>query len=195
MAEQQTAPQRTRRGLELATAAELGDLLHELSHSPEGRREVGRLIKKYKPDSAHAQAFTDVELEDKFEAFKTEQEQDRLKRESELANQELARQRHALLTGGADGAGRKYSEEQVKQIEELMIARGIRSYADGATIYGAINPPVDPDHEGGAPRHGASYDFPTVGTLSFEDFAKNPNAASRDMAHSLIDEFNRRKRA
>ena len=100
-----------------------------------------------------------------------------------------------MLTGGADGSGRKFSEDQVKEIEELMVSRGIRSYDDGATIYGTINPPVDPDHDGDAPRHGATYQFPTVGNLSFEEFAKNPNGVSRDMAHQLIDEFNRRKRA
>lgn len=187
-------PQLTKRGLALATAAELGDLLHELSHSKEGRREVGKLIKKYKPDSPHAQAFADVDLEDKFEAFKEEQEADRLRRESEAINRELARQRNALLTGGGDGSGRKFTEEQVKQIEELMQARGVRSYEDGATLYGALNPPVDPDHDE-LQRHGATFEFPTVNNMPFEEFAKNPAGASRNLAHQLIDEFQRRKRA
>jgi hypothetical protein len=189
-----TAPQRTKRGLDLATAAELGDLLHELTHDKRGRRGIAKLIKELKPDSPHAQAFTDVDIEDRFEAFKEEQEADRLRRESEAVNRELARQRNALLSGGPDGSGRKYSEEQVKQIEELMMSRGIRSYDDGATLFAATNPPVDPEHDE-APRHGATYQFPTVGNVPFEEFAKNPASASRDMAHQLIDEFNRRKRA
>lgn len=187
--------QRTRRGLDPATAAELGDLLHELTHDKRGRRGIAKLIKEIKPDSPHAQAFADVDIEDRFEDFKREQEEDRLRRESERINNELARQRNDLLTGGADGEGRKFSEDDVKKIEELMTARGIRSYADGAVIYGTLNPPVDPDHENGAPQHGATYQFPTIGNLSFEDFARNPNGASRDLAHSMITEFNRRKRA
>lgn len=193
MAEQ--TPQFSKRGLPLATAAELGDLLHELSHSKEARRELGKLIKKHKPESAHAEAFADVDLEDRFEEFERRQEEDRLRRESEAINRELVRQRNTLLTGGADGSGRKFSEDQVKEIEELMQSRGIRSYEDGATIYGTLNPPVDPDHEGAAPRHGATYEFPTVNNVPFEEFAKNPSLASRDLAHQMIDEFKRRQRA
>jgi len=187
--------QRTARGLDLATAAELGDLLHELTHDKRGRAGIAKLIKQIKPDSPHAQAFTDVDIEDRFEAFKEEQENDRLRRESEAVNRELARQRNMLLTGGSDGEGRRFTEDQVKEIEQLMQTRGVRSYEDGATLYAATNPPIDPDHENGAPVHGATYDFPSVGNLSFEDFAKNPNAASRNMAHQLIGEFQRRKRA
>ena len=187
-------PQRTPRGLDLATAAELGDLLHELTHSKEGRRAIAGVIRKVKPDSPHAQAFADVDIEDRFDAFRQEQEDDRTRRESEAVNRELARQRNALLTGGADGEGRKFTEDQVKEIETLMQARGVRSYEDGATLYAATNSPIDPDHEA-PPRHGATYEFPTVGNVPFEEFAKNPNAASRDMAHQLIGEFNRRRRA
>src|SRR5215471_3605528 len=186
--------QRTPRGLDLATAAELGDLLHELTHDKRGRAGIAKLIKQIKPDSPHAQAFTDVDIEDRFEAFKEEQENDRLRRESEAVNRELARQRSALLTGGGDGEGRRFTEDQVKEIEELMQQRGIRSYEDGATLYAATSPPVDPEH-GDVPLHGATYEFPTVGNLSFEEFARNPNAASRNMAHQLIGEFQRRKRA
>src|SRR5262252_4014617 len=181
---------RTKRGLDLATAAELGDLLHELTHDKRGRRGIAKLIKEIKPESAHAQAFADVDIEDRFEDFKREQEEGRLQRESEAINRELARQRNVLLTGGADGTGRKFSEDQVKEIEALMVTRGIRSYEDGATIYGTINPPVDPDHDE-LPRHGATYQFPSVGNVPFEEFAKNPNASSRDMAFSIIDDLNR----
>ncbi|HEX8835292.1 MAG TPA: hypothetical protein VF748_00020, partial [Candidatus Acidoferrum sp.] len=158
----------TRRGLALATAAELGDLLHELTHDKRGRRQIAKLIKEIKPDSAHAAAFADVDIEDRFEQFKDEQEADRLRRESEAVNRELARQRNALLTGGPDGEGRKFTEDQVKEIETLMQARGIRSYEDGATLYGVTNPPVDPEHDA-APRHGATYEFPTIGKLSFDE--------------------------
>jgi polyhydroxyalkanoate synthesis regulator phasin len=187
-------PQRTKRGLDMATAAELGDLLHELTHDKRGRRAVAKLIKEIKPESAHAQAFADVDIEDRFDDFKREQEEERLKRESEAVNRELARQRNVLLTGGPDGEGRKFTEEQVQQIEKLMVDRGIRSYDDGATIYGTLNPPVDPNHDE-APRHGASYQFPSVGNIPFDEFAKNPNASTRDMAYSIIDDLNRRKRA
>ena len=57
--------QRTRRGLDLATAADLADLFHELSHNPETRGQVGKLVKKLKPNTPHAEAFKDVEIEDR----------------------------------------------------------------------------------------------------------------------------------
>jgi len=137
-------PQRTKRGLDLATAAELGDLLHELTHDKKFRGKLGRLIKEAKPDSPHAAAFSDVDVDDRFEAFKAEQEAKDLKRQQDAILARMNQQRASLLTGGPDGEGRKYVEEDVKQIEALMQRKGISDYDDGATLYAATLPPIDP---------------------------------------------------
>ena len=44
--------------------ADLAGLFYELSHDPKTRKEIGKLVKKAKPESRHAAAFADVEIED-----------------------------------------------------------------------------------------------------------------------------------
>src|SRR5260370_27214216 len=152
--------QRTKRGLDLATAAELGDLLHELTHNKTTRKIIAKAIKDAKPDSPHAAAFSDVDVEDRFDTFKAEQEAKELKRQQDAVLDRMNRQRANLLTGGADGIGRKYAEDDVKKIEALMQQKGISDYDDGATLYAATLPPIDPPTNELPPQHGATWEFP-----------------------------------
>jgi hypothetical protein len=188
MSDTYTPPQRTKRGLDLATAADLADLFHELSHNPKTRKIIAKAVKDAKPDTPHAQAFSDVDLEDKFESFKSEQQERELKRQQDEVMARMNRQRNALLTGGDDGAGRKYDEEDVKKIESLMQKKGISDYDDGATLYAATLPPVDPRPPSDIPAHGATWEFP-----EFAKYSVDPNKAARDTAHSVITEFMRKR--
>jgi hypothetical protein len=181
-------PTRTRRGLDLVTAAELGDLLHELTHDKKTRTAIGKIIKQAKPDSPHAAAFADVEIEDRFEAFKAEQEKKDLERQQQDMLRQMNAKRAALLVGGPDGQGRKYSEEDLKKIEDLMQKKGIADYDDGATLYAATLPPVDPSPPSEIAPHGATWEFP-----EFAKFADNPAKAARDTAHQIIGEFMRKR--
>lgn len=181
--------QRTKRGLDLATAAELGDLLHELTHNKTTRKIIAKAIKDAKPDSPHAQAFADVDVEDRFETFKREQEEAALKRQQDEILARMNAKRSALLTGGPDGAGRKYGEDDVKKIEDLMQRKGITDYEDGATLYAATLPPIDPRPGEEIPmQHGATWEFPEWGK-----FGADPQKASRDTAHQVITEFMRKR--
>lgn len=176
--------------LDPATAADLGALLHQLSHNPKTRKMIAKAIKEAKPDSPHAQAFKDVEVEDRFEEFTRQQEDKDLKRAQEAMLAQMNAKRSALLTGGPDGSGRKYVEDDVKKIEELMQRKGISDYEDGATLYAASLPPIDREPEGAPPdRHGATWEFPEWGK-----FAENPKQASLDTAFTVIDEFKRNRR-
>lgn len=179
---------RTRRGLDLATAAELGDLLHELTHDKKSRKIIADAIRKVKPDSPHAAAFTDVEVDDKFESFRAEQEAKDLKRQQDAIVERMNRHRQALLTGGPDGTGRKYGEDDLKKIESLMSAKGLTDYDDGATLYAATLPPVDPHPPSEIPQHGATWEFP-----EWSKFGADPNKAARDTAHTVITEFMRKR--
>jgi len=175
--------------LDPATQADLAKLFFELSHDPKTRKEIGKLVKKARPDSPHAQAFVDVDLSDQFESFKAEQEARDLKRQQDemLARMNAARSR--LLTGGPDGEGRKYSEDDVKAIEALMQKKGISDYEDGATLYAATLPPVSPaPGEEPIPQHGATWEFP-----SWNKFGADPIKASRDEAHAAITELMRKR--
>jgi hypothetical protein len=171
-------------------AQDLARLAQELAHNPQTRKEFGKLVKKAKPQSSHAAAFADVDMEDKFEAFTSAQEKKEIERQQ---NQILARmneQRASLLTGGADGSGRKYSEDDVKKIEALMEKKGFTDYDDAAILYSATLPPPSPQPPSNVPVHGTTWEMP-----EFAKFGKDPVRASREVANDVITEFMHRKRA
>ena len=167
-------------------AADLAGLMLELSHNKETRREIGKLVKKAKPESPHAAAFADVEMEDRFESFKSEQEAKDIKRQQDAIMARLQGQRQRLLDG--DESGRKYSEDDVKAIEKLMEKKGYTDYEDAAVLYAATLPPENTKPQNRPVEHGATWEFPEWGT-----FAKDPTKASRNIAHQVIDEFARKR--
>ena len=178
---------RTRRGLNLATAAELGDLLHELSAHKDTRKAIAAAIRKVKPDSEYVGSFKDIEVEEKFEELKAAHEQEKIEAEQQRVLQRMGAQRQKLIDG--DSRGRKYSEEEIGKIESLMQSKGITDYEDGATLYAATLPPDDPQPKRDQPpQHGATWEFP-----DWAEFGKDPVKASRDRAHQVIGEFMRRR--
>jgi hypothetical protein len=177
---------RSKRGLAIEVAADLGDLLYDLTHDEKHRAEVGKLIKKARPDSPHAKAFKDVELEERLSTFEQQQEQRELDnaRKAIISRMEGERQR---LLDGDDERGRKYSEDDIKKIEELMEKKGLTSYEDGATLYSATVPqpgPLDED-----PVRGSTWEFP-----EFAKFKDDPVKASKEVAYSVIREIQQKQR-
>ena len=181
-----TEPQRTRRGLDPALAAELGDLLHELSTDKKTRKIIAKAIREKHPDSPYAQQFVDVDQEEKFEEFKRKQEEDALKRQHDVMVETMNAKRRRLLDGTD---GRKFSEDQVKEIETLMQSRGIVDYDDGAIIYAAKQPPDNPQPTPAQAVHGTTWEFPEWGK-----FGKDPVKASREIAGNVITEFMQKRR-
>lgn len=181
---------RTKAGLDLGTASDLADLFYKLSHDKKTRKIIAKAVKDAAPDSPHAAAFSDVEIEDKFETFKQEQSDKETKSQQEAILARMNMQRNRLLTGGDDGGGRKYSEDDVKKIETLMQKKGLTDYEDGAVLYASTLPPEDPrPGKDVPPAHGATWEFP-----EWAKFGKDPVGASRDTAHTVISEFMRAKR-
>jgi len=179
----------SKRGLSPQLQEELADLFHEMAHDKDGRKEVANWLRKKKPDSPHAAAFADIEQDEKFQAFRKEQEDRELEHQKQEVIARLNKQRSGLLTGGVDGAGRKYSEDDVKKIEDLMSRKGISDYDDGATLYAATLPPVEPG-QGGAPpiAHGQRWEIPGL-----KEYAKNPAKAANDRAHQVVAELIRKR--
>ena len=177
-------------GLDLETAAKLGNLFHGLAHNPKTRRAVAKVVREVLPDSPEARSFSDVEIEDKFETFKQEQEDKEIQRQQKSALARMNAQRSQLLTGGHDGSGRKYSEDDVSKIEKLMEKKGIVDYEDGAILYASTLPPDDPKPARDMPgAHGATWEFP-----EWAKFGPDPVKASRDTANQVITELMRSKR-
>ena len=169
-------------------AQDLARLALDLSHDKKFRGKFGKLIKEAKPDSPHAAAFPDVEIEDKFETFRAEQEAKELKRQQDAVLSRMNAQRAALLTGGEDESGPKYSEEDVKKIEALMQQKGVTDYDDGRILYAATLPPENPKPNPDIPKHGATWEFP-----EWSKFGKDPVRAAREVAHDVISEFQRKR--
>lgn len=172
--------------LDPKVAADLASLALSLSHNPKTRKAFGKLVKEAAPDTPHAQAFVDVDLEDKFEKFRQEQADEKLKGEQERIVRRMNAARQKLLDGDAEG--RKYSEDDVKAIEALMQKKGITDYDDGRILYAATLPPVTkPEAE--LPKYGATWEMPE----GSEAYFKNADGAARNMAHQVITEFMRKR--
>ncbi len=173
-----------------AQMADLSQLAYQLAHG-EHRKEFAKIVKKAAPE--RAAAFSDVEQEERFQAFKDEQEQKEQLAEGRRIQAELTRQRTDLI-----GSGR-YNEDQVKDIEKIIERHGSTlDYTTAAVLYAHENPPSNP--QAGPPedqRPGATWEFSTVNgrdgkPLSFEQFSKNPTAAAQNAAYQVIDEFKRK---
>ncbi len=169
-------------------ANDLAALFHSLSHNPKTRKIIAKAVKEAAPDSPHARAFTDVDMQDEFEKFRDDQEKRDLKRQQDDVLARMNEKRSALLSGGPDGSGRKYGEDDIKKIEELMQRKGITDYDDGATLYAATLPPIDPRPPSEIPEHGATWEFP-----EWSKFSENADKAARNTAHSMIGEFMRKR--
>jgi hypothetical protein len=177
--------------LDPKVAEDLGNLAYELGHDPKTRKAFGKLVREAKPDSPHARAFSDVDMEDKFEAFERKQAERELKAAQDAVVASMNRARQNLLTGGADGAGPKYDEDTVKKIEKFMEDNGISNYAHGAVLYANENPPLSPPGDDPPPNmHGDHWELP-----EFEKFNKDPDGAARSTAFQVIKEFRQKRRA
>jgi len=178
--------ERTKRGLDPAVAIELGDLFHSLSHDKKTRKIIAKAVKDAMPDSPYAAQFADIEQAERQEEFERQQEAKELKRQQEAAVAAMNAQRARLLGGEA---GRKYTEEQIKDIEKLMAEKGIVNYDDGAVIYSHLQPPSDPQPSKDTPVHGSTWEFP-----EWSKYGKDPVGASRAVANQVITEFMKARR-
>jgi hypothetical protein len=169
--------------LDPVVAQDLAQLALSLSHDKKTRKAFGKLVKEARPDTPHAAAFADIEIEDKFEAFTRAQEEKELKAQQQRVLDRMNQQRQRLLDG--DDSGRKYSEDDIKKIEALMEKKGIVDYEDAKILYSATLPPQNQRPERDVPKPSATWDMPEIGKFM------NP-AASRDIAFQVIDEFQRK---
>jgi hypothetical protein len=167
-------------------AQDLARLALDLSHDKKTRKAFAKIVREAKPDSPHAAAFADVEVEDKFEAWTSAQEQKEVERQQAAIVEKLNRDRQRLLS--SEGDGPKYDEDTVKKIEELMQKKGISDYEDGRILYAALNPPPANTKPSDVTPPGATWELP-----AFAEYSKDPNKAARNNAYAVIDEFRRRR--
>lgn len=176
-----------------AQAAALAGLFMQLAHNKDTRASIAKAVKKAAPDSPHAAAFMDIDIEERFQQEKDEREAARIKDEGERRVAKMESDRAALLAGDLPGVA-KYDEKQVAEIEKIMQANGTTDYKVGAILYAHENPTPSSDPKYTPTKHGATWEFPTLGNMAFSEFAKDPTKAARDGAYADIESFNRKRR-
>ncbi len=166
--------------LDPQTAQALGELMHKLAHNPKSRKAVAKLVKEVDPD--RAAAFTDIEIEDKIEALRTDWDNRELERTKDETTRRLAKQRADLL-------GKGYTEDQIKEIEEKVMPKyGMSDYEAAAILWSHENPPSRPSPA--EKRHnGTHWEFPM-----FEQYSTDAKKASLDRAYETIDELHSARR-
>jgi hypothetical protein len=161
------------------TLLELGKLALRMSRNKDTRREFLKTVKKIAPDY---QLPGDQQVEDlRLELAEKKQKEDDERRTKEITER-LESQRSDLADGRLI-AGKKFTAEQIKEIEEKIMPKyGISDYEGAAKIYlGDNKPPPQVGRPGST-----TWTFPDIPGL-FED----PTKAAREAANTVIDELHR----
>ena len=161
------------------TLVELGKLALKMSRNKETRRDFLKQVKKVAPDY---QLPGDQQVED----LRQELEEKNAKAAAEAAAKAVTERLEAQRADLADGrliAGKKFTAEQIKEIEEKIMPKyGISDYEGAAKIYlGDFKPPPSAGRPGST-----TWTFPDLPGL-FED----PSKAAREAANTVIDELHR----
>lgn len=149
---------------------DLAELAMKLAANQDTRKPFLNAVKKVDPN----RRFPSQEVEDLREELKADREAEKearkLEREREETERRLEAQRKGLL--------RKFSEEQVAEIESVMTKYGISDYEAGADLYQARKPAPPPTSPS------ATWEFPTL-----EGLLDDPTKAARNEAHRVITEL------
>jgi hypothetical protein len=157
------------------TLLELGQLALKLAGNQKTRRKFLAQVKEVDPNYRPP---ADVQLEDFKEQTKREREEEKIRAQAEQHQQRAAGQRQRLIESG------KYTDDQVKEIEEKVMKRyGLNDYEAGAKLYAADLAPARPSN-GQKARHGQIWEFPNIPGL-----LQNPEKAASDAAYAVIDEL------
>jgi hypothetical protein len=103
-----------------------------------------------------------------------ERQEEKIRTEAEKAQEQQTAARKRL--------SKKYTEEQIVEIEAVAQKYGISDYDAAAKVYGSDLKPAKADSR---PRRSSTWDLP-----EFEKYAKEPARAAQDAAYDLIDRFN-----
>jgi hypothetical protein len=152
--------------------AEIGQLALKLRHNPKTKREFTKLVKQVAPEIS----FPDADVEDLREEFNAQREKDKEDRANEQLRQALADSRAKIAAN--------YDENQIKEIEDVMVKKGLASYEDAAVLYAHQQPVVRPDPL----RPQVSLELPTD-----DNWLKNPKKMALNSAYDVIQEFQRKR--
>jgi hypothetical protein len=157
------------------TLLELGNLALKLAGNPKTRRQFLKQVKEVDPNY---RAPADVQLEEFKEETKREREEERIRYNAQVQQARSGQARQKLISDG------RYTEDQVKEIEEKVMKRyGLHDYEAASKLYAADLEPTKPSNNQRG-RHGQIWEFPDLPGL-----LQNPEKAASDAAYAVIDEL------
>jgi len=156
--------------------AELAALARTLAENPTTRKQFLQLTKQVRPDVP----IPEIEIEERTNSVLAQAE-DRVKsledklRQKE-AREELQKRRDAIVRKGLVD-----SEDDVKEVEKIMVEKGIANHETAAEYHSWMKQMSAPTP--------SQFPQPVMAKFNTKDFMKNPVGAARDAAHAALNEF------
>ena len=155
--------------ISLEARDELAALAQQLAENPSTRKEFLRMTKKVKPDLP----IPELEIEESTHAAVSKAEQRVQQLEAKLREKdalaELDKRRQALIKKGLIA-----SEEEVKDVEKIMLERGITNHETAAEFHQWMKQAAVPTSSGYNPQ--------VINKFDLNKYWKNPVGAARDEA-------------
>jgi hypothetical protein len=160
---------------------ELAALAQQLAENPSTRKDFLRMTKKVKPDLP----IPELEIEDRTTQVLTAAEQRVQALENKLrekeAVEELTKRRERLKQKGLAG-----SDDEVKEVEKIMLERGITNHETAAEYHQWMKQSATPTPSGYNPQIIQKFDL--------GKYWKNPINAARNEAVSALNDLRRPNR-
>ena len=160
---------------------ELAALAQQLAENPSTRKDFLRMTKKVKPDLP----IPELEIEDRTTQVLTAAEQRVQALENKLrekeAVEELTKRRERLKQKGLAG-----SDDEVKEVEKIMLERGITNHETAAEYHQWMKQSATPTPSGYNPQIIKKFDL--------GKYWKNPINAARNEAVSALNDLRRPNR-
>jgi hypothetical protein len=160
---------------------ELAALAQQLAENPSTRKDFLRMTKKVKPDLP----IPELEIEDRTTQVLTAAEQRVQALENKLrekeAVEELTKRRERLKQKGLAG-----SDDEVKEVEKIMLERGITNHETAAEYHQWMKQSATPTPSGYNPQ--------VIQKFDLGKYWKNPINAARNEAVSALNDLRRPNR-
>jgi len=160
---------------------EFAALAQQLAENPATRKEFLRMTKKVKPDLL----IPELEIEDSTHKAVSKAEERVMQLEAKLrekeAVEELEKRRHSLLKKGLIS-----SEDEVKDVEKLMLEKGITNHETAAEYHEWMKKSAVPT--------ASNYNPSPVKGFDLNKYWKNPAGAARNEALNALNDLRNPRR-
>lgn len=161
--------------------SELAALAQQLAENPETRKDFLRLTKKVKPDLP----IPELEIDERTTQAVAKADERVQALEAKLrqkeAMEELERRRQTLMKKGLVN-----NEDDIKDVEKIMLDRGITSHETAAEYHRWMKQAAEPTPSGYQPNPIKKFDL--------GKYWKNPATAARDEASKALNELRQPRR-